>query len=93
MVGRRPLPRGGAGRLLERLMRSKNIRPTKELSYKNIAEPSVLKAYNNGVHPSQTVLGKQGKKVLAQYNLKPKSYDFVMNDDDTLDLVIKVKSR
>jgi hypothetical protein len=84
------LPKGGAGRLLERLLRAKNIRPTKELTYKNIAEPSVIEAHQKGMDPAKTVLGKQGERVLAQYNLKPKSFEFkVVNDK--LDLIIKVK--
>jgi RHS repeat-associated protein len=84
------LPKGGGGKLLEKLLRAKNIKPTKQLIYKNIAEPSVIEAYEQGMNPANTVLGKQGERVLAQFNLKPKSFEFKVNDG-ILDLVINVK--
>ena len=57
-------------------MKKHNAVPSDQLVFTNITNAPTKEAFNKGLDPSQTVLGKTGKKTLENLGLKPSNYSF-----------------
>jgi hypothetical protein len=84
------LPKGGGSDLLAKTLQSQGVSPSKQLVFKNIINSPTIEAFEAGLNPADTVMGKVGQRTLEKLGLTPSSFRFEVNRGK-LDLIIDVK--
>lgn len=83
------LPQGSGGDFIAATLAGHHAIPTKKLIFKNIENAATKEAFITGIAPSETVLGRTGKKALEKLGLIPANYSFAI-DRGKLKLIIDV---
>ncbi|MEM7593072.1 MAG: hypothetical protein AAF383_16405 [Cyanobacteria bacterium P01_A01_bin.83] len=75
---------------MAKTLQGQNVSPSKQLVFKGIMNEPTVKAFEAGINPADSVLGKTGAKALKKLGLTPSSYRFEVNRGK-LDLIIDVQ--
>jgi Pretoxin HINT domain len=73
------LPKGSGGDFLAEALKGHNTIPSKQLVITNINNLPTFKAYENGIDPSESILGKTAKTTLEKLGLQPSNFRFEMS--------------
>jgi hypothetical protein len=85
------LPKGSGGQFLADTLKAQGISPSKQLVFKGIINEPTVKAFELGIDPANSVLGRTGRNALKRMGLSPKSFKFQVGRGRKLNLVINVK--
>jgi hypothetical protein len=76
------LPKGSGGQFLADTLKAQGISPSKQLVFKGIINEPTVKAFELGIDPANSVLGRTGRNALKRMGLSPKSLSFKLAEDE-----------